>query len=124
MAILIGVIIGLVLVLTGAGGSIFAVPLLILFLNLPINDAIGIALGAVAASAFIGTLSNWRTKSILWVPAMALGGGGVLIAPLGKEIGSQISPVLLLFHSCVHRCFSYVESSTGLTRRIQHSIFK
>ena len=96
MAILIGVIIGLVLGLTGAGGSIFAVPLLILFLDLPINDASGIALGAVAASAFIGTLSNWRTKSILWVPAMALGGGGVLIAPLGKEIGSQISPVLLL----------------------------
>ena len=58
MSVLIGVVIGLVLGLTGAGGSIFAVPLLMLLLDLPINDAIGIALGAVAVSALIGTLST------------------------------------------------------------------
>ena len=73
MGVLIGLIIGLTLGLTGAGGSIFAVPLLILLLDLPINEAIGIALGAVAVSALIGTVSKWRTKSILWVPAIALG---------------------------------------------------
>ena len=76
MSVVIGLVIGLVLGLTGAGGSIFAVPLLMLLLGLPINDAIGIALGAVAVSAFIGTLSNWRAQYILWVPAIALGLGG------------------------------------------------
>jgi len=44
VSILIGLLIGLILGLTGAGGSIFTVPLLILLLDLPINDAIGIAL--------------------------------------------------------------------------------
>ena len=105
MGVLIGLIIGLTLGLTGAGGSIFAVPLLILLLDLPINEAIGIALGAVAVSALIGTVSKWRTKSILWVPAIALGGGGAMIAPLGKELGSQMPPTLLLIGFCVIASF-------------------
>ena len=96
MSVLIGLVIGLVLGLTGAGGSIFAVPLLMLLLGLPINDAIGIALGAVAVSALIGTLSNWRAQYILWIPAISLGLGGALVAPIGKQLGAQLPPVVLL----------------------------
>ena len=96
ISLLIGLIIGIVLGLTGAGGSIFAVPLLILLLDLPINDAIGIALGAVAISAFIGTISNWQAKYILWIPALALGIGGALFAPLGKYLGNQVPGIFLL----------------------------
>ena len=96
ISLLIGLLIGTVLGLTGAGGSIFAVPLLILLLDLPINDAIGIALGAVAVSAFIGTISNWQAKYILWIPALALGVGGALIAPLGKYLGNQVADLFLL----------------------------
>jgi len=65
MALFIGVVIGLVLGLTGAGGSVFAVPLLILLLSLPVSDAVGIALGAVVISALYGTISSLRFKSIL-----------------------------------------------------------
>ena len=100
MSVVIGLVIGLVLGLTGAGGSIFAVPLLMLLLGLPINDAIGIALGAVAVSAFIGTLSNWRAQYILWVPAIALGLGGALVAPIGKNLGAQLPPIVLLIGFC------------------------
>ena len=100
MSILIGVFIGLVLGLTGAGGSIFAVPLLILLLDLSINEAIGVALGAVAVSALMGTISNWQARTILWVPALALGMGGALIAPIGKYVGSQLPPATLLVGFC------------------------
>lgn len=96
MPLLIGVVIGLVLGLTGAGGSIFAVPLLILLLSLPVNEAVGIALGAVSISALYGTVNNWRYKSILWVPAIILGVCGTLLAPLGKWLGNQLSPAVLL----------------------------
>jgi uncharacterized membrane protein YfcA len=96
LSILIGLLIGTVLGLTGAGGSIFAVPLLILLLNLPVSDAVGLALGAVAISALIGTLNNWQSKYILWVPALALGLSGALFAPLGKYLGNQIPDLLLL----------------------------
>jgi uncharacterized membrane protein YfcA len=101
MSIAIGLVIGLILGLTGAGGSIFAVPLLILLLDLPINDAIGIALGAVAASAVIGTVSNYRAKHILWVPALLLSFGGALAAPAGKYFGAQLPPTFLLVGFCL-----------------------
>ena len=96
VSVLIGLIIGTVLGLTGAGGSIFSVPLLILLLGLPINEAIGIALGAVAVSAFVGSISNWQGKYILWIPALSLGLGGALFAPLGKYLGNQIPDLFLL----------------------------
>ena len=49
----IGAVLGLLLGLTGAGGSLVALPLL-LSLHLPLRDAIGVSLGAVAITALIG----------------------------------------------------------------------
>jgi len=96
MMLLIGVLIGLVLGLTGAGGSIFAVPLLVLLLSLPVNEAVGIALGTVAVSALYGTVNNWHHKTILWIPALILAVFGALLAPLGKWLGHQIQDTQLL----------------------------
>ena len=53
----IGLILGTLLGLTGAGGSLVALPLL-LSLHLPMQDAIGISLGAVGLSALIGALGR------------------------------------------------------------------
>jgi len=92
---IVGVVTGFVLGLTGSGGSIFAVPLLLLLTPLAINDAIGLALLAVALSALFGTLLNWRSHSILWIPAIILGCSGVLLAPLGKFIGGLLPDLLL-----------------------------
>ena len=44
-ALIIGALVGVVLGLTGAGGSLFAVPLLILGLGVSANQATGLALG-------------------------------------------------------------------------------
>lgn len=84
MAIGIGLLIGLVLGLTGAGGSVLAVPLLALCLHLPLQDATGIALGAVAVSAASGVLARFKDGQVLWVPALILGMGGMALAPLGQ----------------------------------------
>ncbi|MBW6097743.1 hypothetical protein KZ849_35195, partial [Pseudomonas aeruginosa] len=48
----IGAVLGLLLGLTGAGGSLVALPLL-LSLHLPLRDAIGVSLGAVALLSLI-----------------------------------------------------------------------
>jgi len=96
MTFLLGVVIGSVLGLTGAGGSVFAVPLLILALKLPIVDAIGVAMGAVAVSALYGSIRNFRGKSILWVQATLLGVSGVICAPLGRWLGAQTDESVLL----------------------------
>ena len=93
MLLAIGLLIGLILGLTGAGGSVFAVPLLLLLAGLPINDAIGLSLGAVAASTFYGSLRNLVQKGsppVLWKPGIILAIAGAISAPFGKWLGLQI----------------------------------
>lgn len=96
MSLVIGLIIGLVLGLTGAGGSVFAVPLLILLGGLSVNEAIGLSLGAVAISALYGSLHNWRGQQILWTPALILAATGALLAPVGKWVGNGLPETGLL----------------------------
>lgn len=99
MLLIIGMIIGLVLGLTGAGGSVFAVPLLMLLAGMPMADAVGISLGAVAASTIYGSLRNLVQKQsapLLWKPGAILAGAGALTAPLGKWLGLQISELWLV----------------------------
>jgi|SRR5690554_2137409 len=96
ISLIIGLTIGLVLGLTGAGGSVFAVPLLLLFAGLSMGDASGIALGAVAASAFYGSINNVRHQQVLWLPALLLGAGGVISAPLGQQLAGVIPELWLL----------------------------
>lgn len=92
----IGLVIGLMLGLTGAGGSVFAVPLLILLAKLPMNSAVAISLAAVAASTLYGSLHNWRKQQILWTPGFILAGTGALFSPLGNWLGLKVPEVVLL----------------------------
>jgi uncharacterized protein len=99
MLIIIGLLIGLILGLTGAGGSVFAVPLLLLFAGLSITDAVGISLGAVAASTIFGSARNilqQKSSPILWRPGVILALTGAAFAPFGKWIGTQISEQWLM----------------------------
>jgi uncharacterized membrane protein YfcA len=86
MLLAIGLMIGLILGLTGAGGSVFAVPLLMLMAGLPITDAIGISLGAVAATTLYGSARNLvqkNTSPVLWKPGIILASVGAITAPIG-----------------------------------------
>ncbi|WP_062060743.1 sulfite exporter TauE/SafE family protein [Cellvibrio sp. OA-2007] len=99
MLLLIGMIIGLVLGLTGAGGSVFAVPLLMLMAGMPMTDAVGISLGAVAASTLYGSLRNLLQKNaapVLWKPGIILASAGAVSAPIGKWLGLQLNELWLL----------------------------
>lgn len=95
--VLIGVLIGLILGLTGAGGSVFAVPLLILLGGLPMTEAVGLSLGAVAASTLYGSArSAWQQHPVLWKPGTILAIVGAITAPLGKWLGLQVSESMLV----------------------------
>lgn len=89
MLIVIGLIIGIILGLTGAGGSVFAVPLLMVFLDLPAQDAMGLALAAVALSASYGIIIRLRRRVFFVTPALLLGATGVATAPVGKWVAAQ-----------------------------------
>lgn len=99
MLLAIGLMIGLILGLTGAGGSVFAVPLLMLMAGLPITDAVGISLGAVAAATLYGSAHNLVQKNaspVLWKPGIILASVGALSAPFGKWLGLQVPELWLV----------------------------
>lgn len=99
MLLLIGLFIGLILGLTGAGGSVFAVPLLLLLGGLPMSEATGISLGAVAATTIYASMRNRFSRSapsVMWKPGLILAISGALTAPLGKWIGMQINELWLI----------------------------
>lgn len=99
MLLFIGLLIGLILGLTGAGGSVFAVPLLLLLGGMSMADATGISLGAVAVTTIYASLRNTfsrNTPSVLWKPGLILALSGALTAPLGKWLGMQINEQWLI----------------------------
>jgi len=96
MLLLIGILIGLVLGLTGAGGSVFAVPLLMSLAGLPMSSAVGISLGSVTTSTLYGSLRNIRRNNILWLPGLVLAGTGAITAPVGNWLGQQLPELWLL----------------------------
>jgi uncharacterized membrane protein YfcA len=55
----------------------------------------GIASGAVAASALLGTIA--QRKQVLWVPALALAGGGMITTPFGKMLAVNLDEALLAY---------------------------
>lgn len=100
MALLVGAIIGIVLGLTGAGGSIFAVPLLVIVLHLAPQQAIGVSLGAVAISSAFGSLLRLRSGDIQWRAVMWFALLGAIFAPVGNSINRLLNGDYLLL------CFS------------------
>ncbi len=78
-----GVIVGLALGLTGGGGSIFAMPLLIYGLHLAPREAVPVSLVAVGMTALVGGLQSIRGRLVVWQPAIMFVAGAVLGAPAG-----------------------------------------
>ena len=108
MLLIIGIVIGLVLGLTGSGGSVFAVPLLIVLAGVSIEHAIGLSLATVAASAIFGTVKLRTKQPVMWLPAIILSLSGVLAAPVGQWAGSQLSVLVLTL------CFVVLASTIAI----------
>jgi uncharacterized protein len=95
LSILLGVVIGLVLGLTGAGGSIFAVPLLMAGLGWSITQAATVSLLAVAVAAAAGTALAWRQSYVRYRAALLIAGVGVMVAPFGIRMANHLQPSVL-----------------------------
>ena len=96
----IGLILGSLLGLTGAGGSLVALPLL-LSLHLPMRDAIGVSLGAVGLSALIGAVGRWRSGDIQPRIVLILALCGVPGSWLGQRLGQFVPETLLIWTFCL-----------------------
>lgn len=96
VAIATGIVIGLSLGLTGGGGSILAVPLLIYVVGLAPAAAVPVSLAAVALTAVVGTVQAARAKLPVWPAAAAFAAGGALAAPFGIALAARLDERFLL----------------------------
>lgn len=99
LAFACGALVGISLGLTGGGGSIFAVPLLIYVLGLDLPRAVALSLAVVGSTALYGAVLQARRGQVLWGAGLLLGAGGIVAAPLGAALGRQMPAQvsLLLF---------------------------
>jgi uncharacterized membrane protein YfcA len=77
-----GALVGLSLGLTGSGGSILAIPLLVYGLGLPIQDALPVSLLMVAAIAAFGAARQSIAHAIDWRAAILFSLTGMMVSPL------------------------------------------
>jgi uncharacterized membrane protein YfcA len=93
--LVLGVVVGAVLGLTGAGGSVLAVPLLMIAYGWTVPQAAPVALIAVAAAAAGGAYTAWRRSYVRYRAAALMGFTGSLVSPLGVTLAAH-APVKLL----------------------------
>lgn len=96
LSLIFGAVVGLSLGLTGGGGAIFAVPLLVYGLHVPTREAVGISLAAVGATSFVGFLYRWKLGEVETRTGLLFAGAGMLGAPLGTWIASLLPEAVLL----------------------------
>lgn len=96
ITIVLGAFVGLLLGLTGAGGGILAVPLLVYFLHLPVTEATPIGLLAVAAAASMGAIAGLRSGLVRYRAAGLMALVGVIFAPLGLWLAHKIDNHILI----------------------------
>ncbi|MFO0247855.1 MAG: sulfite exporter TauE/SafE family protein [Planctomyces sp.] len=96
MSILFGIITGISLGLTGGGGAVFAVPMLVYGLGIPTRQAVLISLVSVGATALLGFLQKWRRGEAELRTGLLFAAAGILGAPLGSWTAHQIPDSLLM----------------------------
>jgi uncharacterized membrane protein YfcA len=91
-----GLAVGFALGLTGGGGSIFAVPLLVYALGVAPKVAVGVSLAAVGATAAFGMIQRLRAGEVEVGTGLIFSIAGMIGAPIGSWVGSRMPDRLLL----------------------------
>jgi uncharacterized membrane protein YfcA len=89
--ILLGAVVGLIMAITGAGGGIIGVPLLVLIAGLTVQQAAPIALMAVFFGAGLGATIGWRKGLVRYRAALLIALSGAILSPAGLWIGHQVN---------------------------------
>jgi uncharacterized membrane protein YfcA len=90
LTLLLGAIIGLVLALTGAGGGVLSIPLLVFGLHLPLQQAAPVGLLAVGLASALGAALGLRQGIVRYRAALLMGLAGMLTAPAGVLLAQHL----------------------------------
>ncbi|MFZ4379011.1 MAG: sulfite exporter TauE/SafE family protein [Polynucleobacter sp.] len=113
----LGIFVGILMGLTGAGGGILSVPLLVFALHLSVAEAAPIALSAIALAAGVGALLGLKNHILRYKAAGFMAIFGLLLSPLGLWLAQHLpnNPLLILF-SCT---LFYVSTRLYMQARIE-----
>lgn len=86
----LGLVVGVILALTGAGGGILAVPLLVFGIHMQLAEAGPIGLLAVGMAASLGAVLGLREGIVRYRAALLIAAAGMLLSPLGLWLAHRI----------------------------------
>lgn len=95
LPIFLGLFVGLIMGLSGAGGSILAIPLLVLGLDLPLIQAAPISLLAIMAAALTGAIQGLYHGKVRYKAAILISAIGIILAPIGVWLAGRIPTKIL-----------------------------
>jgi uncharacterized membrane protein YfcA len=96
LTLIFGAFVGYALGLTGGGGSLLAVPLLVYGLGESPRTAIGVSLATVAVMAASGLWGKYRRGEVEVKTGLIFAVAGMLSAPLGTWVSGNLSETVLL----------------------------
>lgn len=88
--------IGLSLGLTGAGGSIITLPVLVYLAHVPPAEAVGLSLLVVGAAAAAGAIQRWKAGDFHPRAALMFAGAGMAGAAVGARFTRMVAPEVLM----------------------------
>ena len=86
----LGLVVGVILALTGAGGGILAVPLLVFGIQMGVAQAGPIGLLAVGMAAALGALLGLRQGIVRYRAALLIAAAGMFLSPLGLWLAHRL----------------------------------
>lgn len=95
MIFILGALVGIIMALTGAGGGILAVPLLVFWLHLTVEQAAPLALLSVGIAASVGAGIGLRSGTVRYRAALWIGAVGIVFAPFGVWLSHRLYSSLL-----------------------------
>jgi uncharacterized protein len=96
LTLLFGALVGFSLGLTGGGGAIFAVPLLVYALGVPAREAVGISLLTVGSTALVGFVERARRRMVEFPTGLMFAVAGMVGAPGGAWLADRLPEAVLL----------------------------
>ena len=99
IVLLLGLTVGVILALTGAGGGILAVPLLVFGVGLSMAEAGPIGLLAVGLAATLGAVMGLKNGTVRYKAALLIAGAGIVCSPLGLWLAQRTPnrPLTIMF---------------------------
>ena len=85
--VLLGMLVGTVTGLVGAGGGFLIIPSLVIIAGLPMKTAVGTSLMIIAVNSLMGFLGDIRNESIDWIFLLAF----TALAIIGIFVGTYVS---------------------------------